>query len=375
MTIGTREVRRGRTAPPFYERTSDLPDSPFRIGACGTAREWLRFAIVAASSVHPASPRVPCDAAVREAHQEVLDQIRTAVGRVIQGKPEAVELLLVAVLAGGHVLVEDVPGVGKTTLAKALARVFQIGFSRVQFTPDLLPSDILGSLVLDPRLGSFTFQRGPIFTNVLLADEINRASPRTQSALLEAMSEAQVTVDGTTYPLASPFLVFATQNPHEFSGTYPLPEAQLDRFLVRIGIGYPAEEAELSMLYSRQHDDPLQMLTAIASGEDLAAIQQAVRSVEVKPAVGRYLLSISAATRQHHDVALGASPRGTLSLFRASQARAYANGRGYVSPDDVQALCAPVLGHRLALTPEARYGGRGVEGVLSDVVRSVRVPL
>jgi MoxR-like ATPase len=229
--------------------------------------------------------------------------------------------------------------------------------------------------VLDPRLGSFSFQRGPIFTNVLLADEINRASPRTQSALLEAMSEAQVTVDGTTYPLLPPFLVFATQNPHEFSGTYPLPEAQLDRFLVRISIGYPAEEAELALLYARQHSDPLEQLTAIASAEDLAAIQRAVRGVEVKPAVGRYLLAISAATRQHSDVALGASPRGTLSLFRASQARAYMNGRAYVSPDDVQALCVPVLGHRIALTPEARYGGRGVAGVLSDVVGSVRVPL
>jgi MoxR-like ATPase len=319
--------------------------------------------------------RAPPDSLSREAHQELLARIRTAVGRVIQGKAEAVELLLLAVLAGGHVLVEDVPGVGKTTLAKALARVFQIGFSRVQFTPDLLPSDILGSLLLDPRQGSFSFQRGPIFTNVLLADEINRASPRTQSALLEAMSEAQVTVDGTTYPLAPPFLVFATQNPHEFAGTYPLPEAQLDRFLVRISIGYPAEEAELAMLFARQLDDPLQLLEAIASGEDLAAIQRAVRTVEVKPPVARYLLAISAATRQHGDVALGASPRGTLSLFRASQARAYASGRSYVSPDDVQALCLPVLGHRIALTPEASYGGRGVEGVLGDVVRSIRVPL
>jgi MoxR-like ATPase len=335
----------------------------------------LPFVIVLSISVTDAGQRGSAEPAVREAHYQLLGRIRSAVGSVIQGKPEAVELLLLAVLAGGHVLVEDVPGVGKTTLAKAIARVLQLGFSRVQFTPDLLPTDILGSLVLDPRLGSFSFQRGPIFTNVLLADEINRASPRTQSALLEAMSEAQVTVDGTTYPLSPPFLVFATQNPHEFSGTYPLPEAQLDRFLVRIGIGYPAEEAELAMLYARQHTEPLERLEAIASAEDLAAIQRAVRDVEVKPAVARYLLSISAATRQHSDVALGASPRGTLSLFRASQARAYMNGRGYVSPDDVQALCVPVLGHRIALTPEARYGGRGVEGVLSSVVASVRVPL
>jgi len=294
------------------------------------------------------------------AHHELLERIRVAVAKVIQGKREAIELLLVAVLAGGHVLVEDVPGVGKTTLAKAIARVFQVKFSRVQFTPDLLPTDILGSLVLDPREGSFSFHRGPIFTNVLLADEINRASPRTQSALLEAMSEAQVTIDGTTYPLSPPFFVFATQ---------------LDRFLLRVGIGYPSTDAELSMLYARQHEEPLDALAPLATGEDLAAIQGAVRNVEVKPAVGRYLLALVAATREHKDVVLGASPRGALSLFRAAQARAYASGRAYVSPDDVQALAAPVLGHRIQLTPEARYGGSGAAGVLGDIVESLRVPL
>jgi MoxR-like ATPase len=308
-------------------------------------------------------------------HRDLLARIRAAVGKVIQGKPEAVELLLLAVLAGGHVLVEDVPGVGKTTLAKAIARVFQVTFSRVQFTPDLLPADILGSLLLDPREGSFSFHRGPIFTSVLLADEINRASPRTQSALLEAMSEAQVTVDGVTYPLGPPFFVFATQNPHEYSGTYPLPEAQLDRFLIRIGIGYPAESAELAMLYARQYQDPLDSLQPVASEKDLLAMQTAVHAVEVKPAIGRYLLAITAATREHKDVVLGASPRGTLALFRAAQARAYASGRLYVSPDDVQALAFPVLGHRITITPEARYGGRGTEGVLQDVVASLRVPL
>lgn len=306
---------------------------------------------------------------------DLLDQIRAAAGRVIQGKPEAIDLLLVAVLAGGHVLVEDVPGVGKTTLAKALAQLFQVSFSRVQFTPDLLPADILGSLVLDPREGSFSFHRGPIFTNVLLADEINRASPRTQSALLEAMSEAQVTIDGATYPLAAPFFVFATQNPHEFAGTYPLPEAQLDRFLVRIGIGYPSADAEFAMLYARQREDPLDSLSAVASGEDLSSMQAAVRNVEVKPAVARYLLSVIQATREHQDVVLGASPRGALALFRAAQARAYLSGRAYVSPDDVQALIVPALGHRIALTPEARYSGRGVDSVLGDITRSLRVPL
>ena len=309
------------------------------------------------------------------AHHELLERIRVAVAKVVQGKREAIELLLIAVLAGGHVLVEDVPGVGKTTLAKAIARAFQIKFSRVQFTPDLLPTDILGSLVLDPREGAFSFHRGPIFTNVLLADEINRASPRTQSALLEAMSEAQVTIDGTTHPLSAPFFVFATQNPHEFSGTYPLPEAQLDRFLVRVGIGYPSADAELSMLYARQHEEPLDALTPLATGEDLSAIQAAVRNVEVKPAVGRYLLGLVAATREHRDVVLGASPRGAISLFRATQARAYASGRSYVSPDDVQALAAPVLGHRIQLTPEARYGGRGAAGVLGDIIAGLRVPV
>ncbi len=309
-----------------------------------------------------------------EQHAELLVELRAAVGKVLAGKPEAVELLLTAALAGGHVLVEDVPGVGKTTLAKAIARVFHVDFARVQFTPDLLPADIIGSPVLDPRSGSFSFHRGPIFTHVLLADEINRASPRTQSALLEAMSEGQVTVDGATYPLAPPFIVFATQNPYEFSGTYPLPEAQLDRFLVRVAIGYPSPAAELEMLYARQSEDPLERLSPVATREDLLAMQSAVRQVEVRPAVGRYLLSLVSATRGHPDVVLGASPRATLALFRASQARAYAQGRSYVTPEDVQALATPVLGHRLALAPEARHGGRGADRVLASLLQGLRVP-
>jgi MoxR-like ATPase len=308
-------------------------------------------------------------------HAERLGQIRGTLARVIQGKPEAIELLLVGVLAGGHVLVEDVPGVGKTTLAKALSRAFEMQFSRVQFTPDLLPADIVGAQVLDPQKGSFSFHRGPVFTNVLLADEINRASPRTQSALLEAMSEAQVTVDGQTYPLPRPFFVLATQNPHELAGTYPLPEAQMDRFLVRMGLGYPSAQAEIDMLYARQRSDPLATVEAVATRADLIAMQEAVREVEVKPAVGRYLHAIVAATRSHKDIALGASPRGAIGLFRAAQARAYAAGRSFVSPDDVQSLAGPVIGHRLRLTPEALYGGRGADLVLADVLRGVRVPL
>lgn len=304
-----------------------------------------------------------------------LDAIRQALGQVIHGKAEVIELLLIAILAGGHILVEDVPGVGKTTLAKALARTFRAGFTRVQFTPDLLPSDILGAQVLNPKEGTFSFHRGPVFTNVLLADEINRASPRTQSALLEAMSEAQATVDGTTYPLPAPFFVIATQNPVDYQGTYPLPEAQLDRFLLRIGVGYPMPEDELRMLFSRQRADPLTAVDPVADTTHLIALQAGVREILVKDAVGRYLLRIVTATREHRDLSLGSSPRGALALFRASQARAFVAGRSYVSPEDVHALAGPVLAHRLMLTTQARYGGTTVEGVLAAVLGSIPIPL
>ena len=303
-----------------------------------------------------------------------LDAIRAALGRVIHGKSDVIELLLVGVIGGGHVLVEDVPGVGKTTLAKALARAFRATFTRVQFTPDLLPSDILGAQVLDPKEGRFSFHRGPVFTNVLLADEINRASPRTQSALLEAMSEAQATVDGTTHLLPSPFFVIATQNPVDYQGTYPLPEAQLDRFLLRIGVGYPQPADELRMLFSRQRENPLDHVEAVAGVEELLAIQAAVRDVEVKESVATYLLAIVAATRDHRELELGASPRGALALFRAAQARALLAGRAFVSPDDVQSLAAPVLAHRLMLTTQARYGGTTSASVVQGIVSAVRVP-
>lgn len=303
-----------------------------------------------------------------------IDGLRTALRRVMHGKDDVIDLLLIGLLGAGHVLVEDVPGVGKTTLAKALAKALDVTFTRVQFTPDLLPTDILGSQVLNPREGSFAFHKGPIFTNVLLADEINRASPRTQSALLEAMNESQATVDGVSHALPSPFFVVATQNPSDYQGTYPLPEAQLDRFLLRIGVGYPSPDAELAMLFSRRAADPLASVEPVCDGATTLRIQAEVRQVEVKEPVARYLLGIVQKTRQASAVAAGISPRGALAFFRAVQARAFLQGRSYVSPDDVHALAGPALAHRLQLTPQARYGGTTAQKVLADVVESVFVP-
>jgi MoxR-like ATPase len=303
-----------------------------------------------------------------------LTLLRESLRSVVQGKDDVIDLLLVGLLGAGHVLVEDVPGVGKTTLAKALARALDVTFTRVQFTPDLLPTDILGSQVLNPQNGTFAFHKGPIFTNVLLADEINRASPRTQSALLEAMNEAQVSIDGTTHMLPSPFFVVATQNPSDYQGTYPLPEAQLDRFLLRIGVGYPSPDAELAMLFARQSADPLAKVTAVCDRDTIVRIQREVREIEMKDAVAQYLLAIVQRTRQTAPLELGISPRGALAFFRAAQARALLQGRTYVSPDDVHALAAPVLAHRVQLTTQARYGGVTAEAALAEVVRDVPVP-
>jgi MoxR-like ATPase len=306
---------------------------------------------------------------------KLLARIRASLAEVIQGKRDVIDLLLIGVLGGGHVLVEDVPGVGKTTLAKALARSLDVAFTRVQFTPDLLPTDILGTQVLNPKDGTFSFSRGPVFTNVLLADEINRASPRTQSALLEAMNEAQATVDGTTHPLPHPFFVVATQNPASYQGTYPLPEAQLDRFLLRIAVGYPPRDAELTMLYSRQKADPIEAVKPACTGAELVAMQEAVRSVEVKEPVARYLLALVDKTRDHPDLELGVSPRGALALFRAAQARAFLSQRTYVTPEDVQGLAAPVLAHRVQLTAHARYAGGSARGVVEKIADQLDVPL
>jgi MoxR-like ATPase len=303
-----------------------------------------------------------------------LSSLQAQLGRVILGKPEAIEHVLVALLAGHHLLMEDVPGVGKTTLAKALARCFSGEFRRVQFTPDLLPADILGSSVYSPRDGSFTFKEGPVFANVLLADEINRASPRTQSALLEAMSERQVSSEGVTRALPTPFLVLATQNPVEFHGTYPLPEAQLDRFGLRIGLGYPAAEQEADVLFSQAERHPLESVAPVLSAADVISLQAETRRVRVERSLGRYMVALAEGTRRHPSVRLGCSPRGTLMLFRAAQARALFAGRAFVVPEDVKAQAVPVLAHRLGLETKARYTGVSKEDIVREVLDSVPVP-
>lgn len=301
---------------------------------------------------------------------EILDNLE----RVIKGKREQLELLLIAILAGGHSLLEDVPGVGKTTLAKALARTFDGDFRRIQFTPDLLPTDILGSSIYNPKTGEFTFKQGPIFSHVVLADEINRASPRTQSALLEAMSEGQVTTEGNTVTLPDPFLVIATQNPVEFHGTYPLPEAQLDRFMLRFTMGYPDPESELVMLTGQKTEHPLSELKAVTSFANLVEIRKQVKSVELSPDVGRYILALIQATREEPRFKLGSSPRGSLALYKACQARAFFEGRDFVTPDDVRFLAAPVLAHRIILETKTRYSGDTAHSILAEMLDSLAVP-
>jgi MoxR-like ATPase len=301
--------------------------------------------------------------------------IKDNVGRVIIGKSDVTELLLVALLTEGHVLLEDVPGIGKTTLAKALARSLRCSFARIQFTPDLLPSDVTGLNYYNQKSQEFEFRPGPVLNQVLLADEINRATPRTQSSLLEAMQERQVTVDGQTYFLPRPFLVMATQNPIELEGTFPLPEAQLDRFLLQLRLGYPNEEEEEEMLLTYQMEDPLIDLQPVASTEDVLELQRAMRETHISEDVRRYVLRVVRTTREHESVDLGVSPRGTLSLFKASQALAALRGRDFVIPSDVQYLCPPVLTHRLHISPQLRLRGRTPAQVVSEIVGSVPVPV
>jgi len=299
--------------------------------------------------------------------------LRGQLGKVILGKPEVIDNVIVALLGGGHILMEDVPGVGKTTLAKALALSLSASFKRVQFTPDLLPTDILGSSVYNPRDGSFTFKEGPLFTNVLLADEINRASPRTQSSLLEAMSERQASIEGKTYPLPAPFLVIATQNPIEFHGTYPLPEAQLDRFAMRINLGYPDKQHEVDVLFSQFHHHPLEDVGPVVDGAAVLELQAAARAVKLDPAIARYIVDLADATRHHPAVKMGCSPRGALILFRIAQARALVHGRDYVIPEDVKRVAVATLAHRLGLDTKAKYSGIAREDVVREILDRVPV--
>lgn len=309
-----------------------------------------------------------------DSFNDLYQSLATTIGQVIQGKPESIELVLLALIAEGHLLVEDVPGVGKTTLAKALARSIDGDYGRIQFTPDLLPSDVVGVNVWNRASGEFDFRPGPVFANIVLADEINRASPKTQSALLEAMAERQVTIDGTTRHLPPPFLVIATQNPIENEGTYPLPESQLDRFLLKVSMGYPDREAELEILASHGDRDLLEDIQPVITVAQVNGLAAAARTVHIAGSLQGYLVDLAHATRHHPHVSVGMSPRATLALQRVARARAATRGRTYVTPDDIKALAGPVLAHRLLLSPAARSGRATAESVIADVLSQVPQP-
>jgi MoxR-like ATPase len=314
-------------------------------------------------------------APVASDHRALLKRLLDNVDSVVLGKPEVTRLAVVALLAEGHVLIEDVPGVGKTLLARAIAASIDCSFRRLQFTPDLLPSDILGSSVYNSTTGEFVFKQGPIFANVILADEINRTTPRTQSALLEAMSDSQVSVEGKTYVLDPPFLVLATQNPFEFEGTYVLPESQLDRFMIRLRMGYPLRSEERNILSSHRSGEPVHDLRPVVSGDEITQLQRFVRTIRVDDAIAEYLLDLVHASRDSEDLHVGVSTRGALTLYRAAQSLALVSGREYVVPDDIKALAVPVLAHRVVGKSFLQAGEfSAAEAIVRDLVDRLRVP-
>jgi MoxR-like ATPase len=304
-----------------------------------------------------------------------LREIAANLGRVVHAPAETLRNCVLCLVAEGHLIIEDLPGVGKTTLAKALARSVDVSFSRLQFTPDLLPSDVTGVSVYDQEAGSFRFRPGPVFANVLLVDEVNRASPKTQSALLECMQENQVTVDGRTYPLQRPFFVLATQNPVEYEGTYPLPEAQLDRFTMRLSIGYPPLAEEARMLVEQTTETPLESLTPVTNGEEVLALVEQAKAIYVEESLNRYVVALLQHTRRDSRLYLGGSPRAGIALLRVAKARALVEARDYVSPDDVKTVATPVLAHRLILAPEARAAGTTAEEVVAEALARTPVPM
>ncbi len=306
--------------------------------------------------------------------QEVAEKVIANVEKVIVGKHHEVQLTLLGLLCRGHLLIEDVPGVGKTMLAKSIARSIGCTFRRIQFTPDMLPSDVTGVSVFNQKTREFEFRPGPVMAQIVLTDEINRATPKTQSALLECMEERQVTVDGTTYPMARPFLVLATQNPIEYEGTFPLPEAQLDRFMMRISLGYPDPEDEITMMDSQQYVHPVEEIGQVVDVEELLEAQETVKDIYIDDSVKEYIVAVVGETRKHPDVYLGASPRGSLALYKTSQARAAILGRDYVIPDDIKALAQVTLAHRLIISPSARIKNVDPKAVVEEIISSVPVP-
>jgi MoxR-like ATPase len=306
--------------------------------------------------------------------QSVAERIAQSVGQVIIGKRNEIRLTTLGLIARGHILIEDIPGVGKTMMAKALAKSIGASFSRIQFTPDMLPSDVTGVSLFNQKTREFEFRAGPIFAQIVLADEINRATPKTQAALLEAMEERQVTVDGTTYNMHDPFLILATQNPIEYEGTFPLPEAQLDRFIMRIQLGYPNPTEELTMLSAQQYEHPINNMDQVVTVQELLSAQQAIREMYIADEVKRYIVDLVTATRNHPDVYLGSSPRGSIALLRTVQARAAMAGRDYVVPDDVKALAEVTLAHRIIVGPEARVNKVSSRSIVQDALLSTPVP-